>query len=740
MPQAAASLQAGQWNRSAFTGVELLDKVAGILGLGRIGTLVADRLAAFGMRVIAYDPYLAPARAAQAGVHLVSLDELLAESDVISVHLPKNAETAGLLGARELARVKPGVLIINAARGGILDEAALARALASGRVRGAGLDVYATEPPDGSPLLRLPSVVATPHLGASTAEAQEKAGVQVARSVRLALDGEFVPEAVNVQGGPVDETIRPGLPLAEKLGAIFTALAGGIAASLELEVRGEIAALDVSVLQLAALRGVFGRIVEDPVTYVNAPLLAKERGIEVTLTASPDSPDWRNVVTLRGVLPDGQVISVGGTLTGRRQQERLVEVNGFEMEIAPAEHMAFFTYTELWTPLPPPRGGRRGQRGPSQGPEPAQGHHVGPRREPQGQREVGLHDARVHHHRVAPGRAPGCAARRAPGLRFSSRPPARDQHLLLPHLQHPPPPATPCAAISSRSTRTGSPGASMELGNVSKWMGTIQRAPRSRNASTASRGSTWAWLQVGARVDRRDGQERQVDPREAGARLPEALRHVRGVAAEVDRQPVVLDDVAGEARVHPRLVDPPAEPGVLHGHGGDPQPAVLEAVVQRGSSTVSKRKSGTHAEPFCGSDQDAHLALDHRRASRWTGGRRACARSGRRRRAAAPRARGRAPPGGATTHADRLGEDRVGQDELVVHLDQRGGVPDPEHGEPRVVAEGVVGPVGRGRGRGDEGAGVVAEHAARGAAERRHREGELAATMPARSRASSRRR
>jgi D-3-phosphoglycerate dehydrogenase len=346
VPQAAASLQAGQWNRSAFTGVELQDKVAGILGLGRIGMLVADRLAAFGMRVIAYDPYLAPARAAQAGVRLVSLAELLAESDVISVHLPKNAETAGLLGARELARVKPGVLIINAARGGILDEAALAGALASGRVRGAGLDVYATEPPDGSPLLRLPSVVATPHLGASTAEAQEKAGVQVARSVRLALDGEFVPEAVNVQGGPVDETIRPGLPLAEKLGAIFTALAGGIAASLELEVRGEIAALDVSVLQLAALKGVFGRIVEDPVTYVNAPLLAKERGIEVTLTASPDSPDWRNVVTLRGVLPDGQVISVGGTLTGRRQQERLVEVNGFEMEIAPAEHMAFFTYTD----------------------------------------------------------------------------------------------------------------------------------------------------------------------------------------------------------------------------------------------------------------------------------------------------------------------------------------------------------------------------------------------------------
>jgi D-3-phosphoglycerate dehydrogenase len=189
-------------------------------------------------------------------------------------------------------------------------------------------------------------VVATPHLGASTHEAQEKAGTQVARSVRLALAGEFVPDAVNVQGGVVDELIKPGLPLAEKLGRIFTALAGGIAARIELDVRGEIAALDVSVLQLAALKGVFSNVVEDPVTYVNAPLLASERGIEVSLTADEDSPDWRNVLTLRGTLPDGQVVSVGGTLTGRRQLEKLVEVNGFDMEIAPAEHMVFLTYTD----------------------------------------------------------------------------------------------------------------------------------------------------------------------------------------------------------------------------------------------------------------------------------------------------------------------------------------------------------------------------------------------------------
>ena len=346
VPQAMASLKSGQWKRSAFTGVELQDKVAGVLGLGKIGVLVAQRLAAFGMTVIAYDPYVAAARGAQLGVRLVSLDELLAEADFISVHLPKNAETVGIIADRQLHMVKPTVRIINAARGGIVDEAALASALADGRVAGAALDVYATEPCTDSPLFAMPNVVVTPHLGASTHEAQEKAGTEVARSVRLALAGEFVPDAVNVQGGTVDELIRPGLPLAEKLGRIFTAVAGGIAARIEVEVRGEVAGMDVSVLQLAALKGVFSDIVEDAVTYVNAPLLAAERGVQVSLATDKESPDWRNVVTLRGTLPDGQVVSVGGTLTGRRQVEKLIEVNGFDMEISPAEHMVFFTYSD----------------------------------------------------------------------------------------------------------------------------------------------------------------------------------------------------------------------------------------------------------------------------------------------------------------------------------------------------------------------------------------------------------
>jgi D-3-phosphoglycerate dehydrogenase / 2-oxoglutarate reductase len=346
VPQAMASLQSGQWKRSAYTGVELQDKVVGILGLGRIGALVAERLAAFDMTVIAYDPYVSAARSTQLGVRMAGLDELLAESDFISVHLPKSAETAGLIGDRELHLVKPEVRIINAARGGIVDEAALADALRDGRVAGAGIDVYAKEPCTDSPLFGFDNVVVTPHLGASTAEAQEKAGTQVARSVRLALDGEFVPDAVNVQGGAVAEDLRPWLPLGEKLGRIFAALAGGATAAVAIEAKGDIARLDVSVLELAVLKGLFADVTEEPVTYVNAPLVAKERGVEVTLATDEVSQDWRNLLTIRGTAPDGQLVSLGATLSGLRQSERLVEVNGLAAEIPPADHMIFLGYAD----------------------------------------------------------------------------------------------------------------------------------------------------------------------------------------------------------------------------------------------------------------------------------------------------------------------------------------------------------------------------------------------------------
>jgi D-3-phosphoglycerate dehydrogenase len=346
VPQGHSALKRGEWKRSKYTGVELQEKTLGVLGLGRIGVLVAKRLTAFDMKVIAFDPYVQAPRAAQLGVQLVSLEELLRDSDFITVHLPKTKETLGLIGDRELRLVKPSVRLVNAARGGIIDEDALDLALKEGRVAGAGVDVFSSEPCTDSPLFHHDNVVVTPHLGASTHEAQEKAGTQVARSVKLALSGEFVPDAVNVQGGAVAEDVKPGLPLAEKLGRIFTSLAGGVPVRLEVEVRGEITRHDVKVLELAALKGAFTDVVEESVTYVNAPLLSHDRGVEVTLTTCEDSPDWRNLITVRGTMTDGVVVSVSGTLTGAKHAERLVEVNGYPMEIAPTAHMAFFTYTD----------------------------------------------------------------------------------------------------------------------------------------------------------------------------------------------------------------------------------------------------------------------------------------------------------------------------------------------------------------------------------------------------------
>jgi D-3-phosphoglycerate dehydrogenase len=346
IPPATAALRAGEWKRSKYTGVELYEKTVGIVGLGRIGVLVAQRLSAFGMRVVAYDPYVQAGRAAQLGVRLVGLDELLDSSDFISVHLPKTSETVGLIGVEQLARCRPSAIVVNAARGGIVDEDALYAALKEGRLAGAAVDVFASEPCTDSPLFELDNVVATPHLGASTDEAQEKAGIAVARSVRLAMSGELVPDAVNVQGGFIAEDVRPGIALTEKLGRIFTGIAGEVAQQLDVEVRGEITQYDVKVLELAALKGVFADIVEETVSYVNAPLLAAERGVAVRLITDPDSPDHRNLVTLRGTLADGSQVSISGTLIGIHQRERIVEVNGYDVDLEPTDHVAFFTYED----------------------------------------------------------------------------------------------------------------------------------------------------------------------------------------------------------------------------------------------------------------------------------------------------------------------------------------------------------------------------------------------------------
>ncbi|MCI4676592.1 phosphoglycerate dehydrogenase [Candidatus Mycolicibacterium alkanivorans] len=333
IPAADATLRERTWKRSSFNGTEIFGKTVGVVGLGRIGQLVAQRLAAFGTHVIAYDPYVPPARAAQLGIELLSLDELLPRADFISVHLPKTPETAGLLGKEALAKTKPGVIIVNAARGGLIDEGALAEAVKSGHVRAAGLDVFSAEPCTDSPLFELPQVVVTPHLGASTAEAQDRAGTDVAESVKLALAGEFVPDAVNVGAGAVSEEVSPWLNLARKLGVLVGVLATEPSTTLSVRVSGELASEDVEVLKLSALRGFFSTVTDQQVTFVNAPGLAADRGLQTELSTASESINHRSVVDVRVVGPDGSATNVSGTLSGPQQTEKIIQINGRNFDL-----------------------------------------------------------------------------------------------------------------------------------------------------------------------------------------------------------------------------------------------------------------------------------------------------------------------------------------------------------------------------------------------------------------------
>ncbi|MGL3806054.1 phosphoglycerate dehydrogenase [Paeniglutamicibacter sp. R2-26] len=346
IPAANASLKGGAWKRSSYTGIELFEKKAGIIGLGRIGALVAARLQGFDMEILAYDPYITPARAQQLGVTLVTLDELLAQSDFITIHMPKTPETVGMLGAEAFAKMKSSAYVINVARGGLVDEEALYKALKNQEIAGAGIDVYVKEPSTDLPFFEFDNVTVTPHLGASTDEAQEKAGVSVAKSVRLALAGELVPDAVNVAGGIIDENVRPGIPLIEKLGRIFNALTVGSLTNIDVVVAGEIASLDVKALELSALKGVFMDVVSDQVSYVNAPVLAEQRGVATRLLTTSESPEYRNLLTLKGASTEGTQLSVSGTLTGQKQIEKLVGINGHEIEIPVTDHMIVLRYAD----------------------------------------------------------------------------------------------------------------------------------------------------------------------------------------------------------------------------------------------------------------------------------------------------------------------------------------------------------------------------------------------------------
>ena len=339
VPQAHAALIDGRWERKLWEGVELCDKTLGIVGLGRIGRLVADRAKAFQMRLIAYDPFVAPDRAKHMGVEMVDLDQLVAEADFLTVHLPKTKDTAGLIDRDLLAKAKPNLRVINVARGGIVDESDLADCIRDGLVAGAALDVFDEEPTTESPLFDLSSVVVTPHLGASTREAQDKAGDAIADMVRLALAGEFVPWAVNVEAAEANETIRPFLPLAETLGRLYGSLHRSSPESFEISCRGEIAQYDTRILGLAVLKGFFGRITDEPVSYVNAPGLAKAAGIHVRETQSIDTDEYVNLITLRC---EGHH-SISGTLAGRRSEQRIVEIDGHAVEVPPSDHMLVIT-------------------------------------------------------------------------------------------------------------------------------------------------------------------------------------------------------------------------------------------------------------------------------------------------------------------------------------------------------------------------------------------------------------
>ncbi|MCG2622388.1 phosphoglycerate dehydrogenase [Arthrobacter sp. I2-34] len=346
IPAANSALKNGEWKRSKYTGTELYEKKVGIIGLGRIGALIAARLQAFETQILAYDPYVTSARAAQLNVKLVSLDELLEQSDFITIHMPKTPETVGMIGNEAFDKMKDTAYVVNVARGGLIDEDALYSALKEGKIAGAAIDVFVKEPSTDLPIFGFDNVVVTPHLGASTDEAQEKAGISVAKSVRLALAGELVPDAVNVAGGVIDPEVRPGIPLIEKLGRIFTALTHTSVTQIDIEVAGEIAALDVKALELAALKGVFKDVVSEQVSYVNAPVLAEQRGINTRLITTPESEEYRNVLTIRGALSDGAQISVAGTLTGPKQIHKIVGVNGYEVEIPISEHLVVFTYDD----------------------------------------------------------------------------------------------------------------------------------------------------------------------------------------------------------------------------------------------------------------------------------------------------------------------------------------------------------------------------------------------------------
>jgi D-3-phosphoglycerate dehydrogenase len=343
IPQAHAALVAGRWERSKWGGIELADKVLGVLGFGRIGRQVARRALGLQMRVVAYDPFVAAERFRELGVESLTLDEVLERADFLTLHLPLTDDTRGAINESAIAKMRDGVRIVNAARGDLIDDAALVAALESGKVAGAALDVFVPEPYDG-PLLRAPNVVVTPHLAASTDEAQDRAGLIVAQQVVAALEGGLVTNAVNIPTVGADdlEVLGPYIPLAAKLGRFAMALGGPDVRRLTIEVYGELADYDTRLLTVAALNGAFQGQTDQPVNYVNAPVVAADRGVEVVEEKRRVSRDFTNLVA---VTADGA--RVAGTTIGNDDRHWLVSALGFELEMELAPRVVLLRYDDV---------------------------------------------------------------------------------------------------------------------------------------------------------------------------------------------------------------------------------------------------------------------------------------------------------------------------------------------------------------------------------------------------------
>jgi D-3-phosphoglycerate dehydrogenase / 2-oxoglutarate reductase len=350
IPQADASLKSGKWERSKFGGVEVYEKTLGVLGFGRIGQLVAERAEAFGMNLLAYDPYVAAERYRELGVERAeSPEDLYARSDVITIHLPKTPETIDYVNGEAFARMKDGVRIVNCARGELIDLAALEDAIRSGKVAGASLDVFPGEPVTEHPLFAYDNVVVTPHLGASTAEAQDRAGVITAEQVVAALNGELVSNAVNIPKVRGEDLVvlEPYLPLCTQLGRLSMSLAEHPSVDrIEVSYRGHLAEFDTRLLTLAVLNGAFEGRVEEHVNFVNAPAIAEERGIHVAESSESQSRDYSNLASV-SVVAGGQRFEVAGTIFGPRNVPHLVSAYGQSFNIELARNLAIFRYSDV---------------------------------------------------------------------------------------------------------------------------------------------------------------------------------------------------------------------------------------------------------------------------------------------------------------------------------------------------------------------------------------------------------